>query len=405
MLIIIAWRNIWRNKLRSIVIMLSIAIGLWAGVFVLGFAWGLYKGNLRDVIHKQLSHFQIHHPAFLAQTESVYRISNTDSVLVVLKTDDRVQSVSSRAITTGMISSPTTASGVKINGIIPSDESKQIELDKNVIEGDYFRSEKSNEILIGEKLALKLKVKLKSKVVLTFTGMDNDITSAAFRICGIYKTKNSALDEMMVYVKQPFLQELLGFDKNETNEIAVLLKDENDLVSVKNNVHAEFKNLATKDWRQLSPELDLLVGSFNLYTYIIIGIILLALTFGIINTMLMAVLERVREIGMLMAIGLNKSKLFIMIMLETVFLTLIGCPLGLLMAKLTIGYLGKYGIDLSAFSEGLASYGFSAIIYPEIDNSQYVITSVMTLTAAILSSVYPAIKALQLNPSQAIRKI
>ena len=119
----------------------------------------------------------------------------------------------------------------------------------------------------------------------------------------------------------------------------------------------------------------------------------------------MSVLERVRELGMLMAIGLNKRKIFTMIMLETLYLTLIGCPIGLLVGWLSINFLGKSGINISMFSEGLASFGFSSIVYPSLDNEKYVIVAGMCFLTAILAAIYPAYKALQLNPSEAIRKI
>lgn len=119
----------------------------------------------------------------------------------------------------------------------------------------------------------------------------------------------------------------------------------------------------------------------------------------------MSVLERIRELGMLMAIGLNKRKIFIMIMLETFYLTLIGTPIGLLIGWLTVTTLGKTGINLSMFSEGLSSYGFNSVIYPDLDQDKYVIIATMCLVTAILSAIYPAYKALQLNPSEAIRKI
>ena len=121
--------------------------------------------------------------------------------------------------------------------------------------------------------------------------------------------------------------------------------------------------------------------------------------------MLMSVLERFKELGVLMAIGLNKYKIFIMIMLETIYLTVLGTPIGLLVGWLTVTVLGKTGINISMFSEGLASYGFSAIIYPALDQEKYVIIVSMCLITAILSAIYPSYRALQLNPSEAIRKI
>ena len=405
MLFQIAWRNIWRNKSRSIVVISSIIIGIWAGIFILSFSWGLYKNNINESVYKQLSHIQIHHPAFKDENDSKYTISNTDTIMMQFQTDERIASVSSRVIAFGMITSPTIASGVKIIGINPNSEITQIGLNKNVREGSYFESGKYNEILIGEKLIKKLKVKLKSKVVLTFTNINSEIVSGAFRVGGIYKSKNSSLDETNVYVQQNHLQKLLELKPSETNEIALLLKDEAQLETVKSYSRNIVSIGKIEDWKELSPELGMIIESFNLYTYIISGIILLALTFGIINTMLMSVLDRFKELGMLMAIGLNKRKIFIMIMLETIYLTIIGCPIGLFVGWLTVTVLGRIGINMSMFSEGLASYGFSSVIYPALDQEKYTIIVIMCLITAVISAIYPAHKALQLNPSEAIRKI
>ncbi|WP_281542222.1 ABC transporter permease [Maribacter aestuarii] len=405
MLVQIAWRNIWRNKTRSLVVICSIIIGLWAGVFILAFAWGLYQNNIDDSVFRQLSHIQIHHPLFDVENESKYALSRAKEIVAELQSDDRVHSVSSRVIATGMITSPTTASGVKVFGIEPAVEKEQIRLHENLVEGSYFETGKENELLIGVKLAKKLKVKLKSKVVLMFTNVKSEMVSAAFRVGGIYRSKNISLDEVHVYVPQDHLGKLLFLKPDESNEIAILLNDEKQLAWVKERSKRLVPQGKVEDWKALSPELSMVIDSFNMYTYIVTGIILLALTFGIINTMLMSVLERVRELGMLMAIGLNKTKLFSMIMLETLYLTLIGCPIGLLIGWASIAYLGKQGIDISMFSEGLSSYGFTSIIYPALENQKYGIVAVMFLITALISALYPAYRALQLNPSEAIRKI
>ena len=401
----IAWRNIWRNKSRSLVVISSIVIGVWAGIFILSFAWGLYKNNIDESVYKQSSHIQIHHPTFQEENDSKYTLGNTEAVVRSCQSDDRIASVSSRVIATGMVTSPTTASGVKIYGIDPASEISQIRLNESVREGTYFDSGKDNEILIGEKLARKLNIKLKSKVVLTFTNVNSEIVAGAFRVGGIYKSKNSSLDGTNVYVQQDHLRGLLELKPSESNEIAILIKDEEQLDTIKNYSRTVVSKGKIEGWKELSPELGMIIDSFDLYTYIISGIILLALTFGIINTMLMSVLERIRELGMLMAIGLNKRKIFLMIMLETFYLAVIGSPIGLLVGWLTVTVLGKTGINISMFSEGLASYGFSSMIYPALDQEKYVIIATMCLITALLSAIYPAYKALQLNPSEAIRKI
>lgn len=401
----IAWRNIWRNKSRSLVVISSIVIGVWAGIFILSFSWGLYQNNINETVFNQLSHIQIHNPKFNVENDSKYTLSPTDTIMTRLQADDRIASVSNRIISNGMISSPTTASGVKIYGVDPLAEVKQIGLDNNVQKGAYLDAGKENAILIGEKLAKKLKIKPKSKVVLTFTNVKSEIVSGAFRVVGVYRSKNTSLDEVNVYVLKNHLRKLLHLKPTESNEIAILLKKETQLDAVKKHSADLVPNGKVEDWKELSPELGMIIESFNLYTYILTGIILLALTFGIINTMLMSVLERIRELGMLMAIGLNKRKIFMMIMLETFYLSLVGSPLGLLLGWVTVSIFGNIGINISMFSEGLSSYGFSSLIYPALDNQNYFIIAFMCLITSLLSAIYPALKALRLNPSEAIRKI
>jgi len=254
MLVQIAWRNIWRNKARSLVVISSIIIGVWAGIFIMSFAWGLYKNNIDESVYRQLSHIQIHHPTFGEENDSKFTIINTDEIVKQLQSDNRIASVSSRVISTGMITSPTTAGGVTIYGINHASEITQIRLNEYVREGAYFDSGKQNEILIGEKLARKLKVKFKSKVVLTFTNVNSEIVSGAFRISGIYRSKNISLDEVNVYVQQKHLQELLELKSSESNEIAILVKDEEQLDTLKKFSVGVVPKGKIEDWKALSPE-------------------------------------------------------------------------------------------------------------------------------------------------------
>lgn len=400
----IAWRNIWRNKMRSLVVVASVAIGLWAGMFTTAFSWGLYTEHIHDAIENQLSHIQIHNPSFEADKAPEFTIADGRTITERLKKDGRIKGVSGRIVTSGMISSPVTTAGVLIMGIDPDDEKQVSSISKNVVEGTYFNQQKKNEILIGEKLATKLRVKLRGKIVLTFQSKDGDITAGAFRVAGIFRSRNSSFDELSVFIRAGELSQLLGTG-NEIHEIALLLKRDETCDGIAKELKATYPTLQVQTWKNLSPELELVIDSFQQYMFIFIAIILLALMFGIVNTMLMAVLERQRELGILMAIGLNRWRLFMMIVLETVFLVMLGIPLGILITSLSVNYFNQHGIDVSSFSEGLAQYGFSTVIHPELEASYYFPVALMTAGAALLSAIYPAIKALQLKPAVAIRKI
>lgn len=405
MLTRIAWRNIWRNRVRSLILLSSIALGVWAGIFMLSFSWGMSIQYVQMAIKGQISHIQLHHPEFKEEKKIDFAIPQASAIVDRIEAMEGVQAACGRTITSGMISSPVAGAPANISGVNPEQELAVTMMNDNIIEGDYFSTDRKNQILISEKLANKLKVKLNHKIVLTLQDVDGNITAGAFRITGIYKTRNSTTDELNVFVKSSDLSPLLGLNEGELHEIAVLLKEHVELAPVYNQLKSDFPTLRVEDWRILAPELRLIVDSFKQNMYVFMSIILLALTFGIINTMLMAVLERVHELGVLMAIGMNKLSVFLMIMLETLYLAVIGGACGLILSYITIHLLGKTGIDLSAFSRGLESYGMDTLVYPALQNNQYLEIFIMIFVAAILSAVYPAYKALKLNPVQAIRKI
>jgi len=404
MLFKIAWRNIWRNHTRSLVVIAAVAVGLFAGMFMIAFFQGAVKQEIDSTVETQLSHLQFHNPAFIDDKDANYIINNGLAIIEVLKRDINVKAVSGRVITTGMISSSSTASGVEIHGIIPEDEKTVSNISQDIVEGTYFTGVKKNEIVIGKKLSEKLGVKLHNKIVLTFQSKSGDLTAGSFRIAGIFRSRNSTFDETTVFTQFGDLAGLLGTG-NEVHEIAVMLKDGQKVEQVTKMYKKAYPLLLVQTWKELSPQIALLTGVMDQMMYIIIGIILLALMFGIINTMLMAVLERQREFGMLMAIGMNKPRVFFMILLESVMLTCAGIPAGILLAIGTVGYLAKHGIDLSSISKALSQFGFSNIIYPDLQHSVFLPVILMTAFTAILSAIYPAIKALRFKPAEAIHKI
>lgn len=245
--------------------------------------------------------------------------------------------------------------------------------------------------------------RLRTKIVFTFTGNDGQMVYQAFRLAGVYKTTNTAFDQMNAYVLYNDLANLLGFKRNVFHETAVILNEENELKPFKNKLMDRFPDLSILDWKELAPDAGMMSQYMDFYYYIIMGFILFALAFGIINTMLMAILERLKELGMLMAIGMNKKKVFNMIMLETVFLTMVGAVAGMLIGAVLIYITGQTGINLTSVGEGMEAMGFAAVIHPGIEWHFFFGISLLVVLTAVLSSLIPARKALKLNPADAIR--
>lgn len=400
----IAWRNIWRNRIRSLIITTAIVIGIFAGTFAAALLKGMMEQRIQNVINTELSHIQLHEPEFLKLKESEKYMENITEKTSVIDTISGVKAHSERIIINSMVSSAETGAGVQLTGINPDKEPQVTNLHEQVIKGDYFKSDKKQRIIIGNKLAEKLKVKVNSKVVLTFQALDDTLAYEAFTVAGIFETVNSTYDETHAFVRKKELAEALEIPDNTAHEIAVLLEKNELTKPVKKVIAKSFPNTSVKSWTDLSPEMQVLTASMELTTYIFIGIILLALLFSIINTMLMVVLERTKEIGMLMSVGMNRIKVFTMILLESVYLStfagIIGIGIGYGIAKIT----SYTGIDLSnLYGEGLRNYGYDPVMYPDINIVMVINITLMVIITGIIASLIPARRALKLNPAEAVR--
>ena len=403
MLSIISWRNVWRSKGRSFVVIGAIVLGISALTFAFAFMKSFIQVYIDNAINSQYGHVQLHHPKFSANKDVEFQIDNAEQVINSLRQNKRVASVTSRTLISGMANTAEGTSGIQIHGIVPEDEAKVFRLEESVVEGAYFEEVKRNPILIGNDLAEKLDVEVKSKIVLTFTDEEGNLTSAAFRIAGIFDTNSPLLNQAGAFVLQNDLHRLL--DSEMINEVVVRLNNPENLSGVTEQLSSSFPILEVKNWKELAPELELIITQTSTVLFIIMAIIMLAMGFGIVNTMLMAVLERMKEIGVLMAIGMNKSRIFTMIVLETIMLALVGGPTGLLLGLAIVKHFHHYGFDLSDYAKGLDKFGYDTTVYPDLAPQYYFYLAAGVVVTAIIGAIYPAIKAIKLKPVAAINKI
>lgn len=399
----IAWRNIWRSKMRTGVLVLSIAFGLWAGIVSMGLMRGSTDQRTRTSIETYVSHIQMHNPEYLIERTAEYDIPNPGRVEAVLDTLKRVKAYTERMLVGAMASTAQGATGLQVMGIVPEIEKRVTSVHEKLVSGSYFESDRSNPIVIGSKLAHKLEVREGSKIVLTFQDQAGDLTAGAFRIVGIFETANSTWDESNVFVRRADLAKLYGAE--HIHEIAILLNELRDTEAVRDTLESRFPDLKSETWGEISPELGYTNDVLDQTMYIFVLIILLAMAFGIVNSMLMAVLERKHELGMLLCIGMSKARVFGMVVLETVFVASVGGPLGLVLALLTIRHFGRTGIDLSIVEEGLRSFGIETVIYPALSGGYYVNITIMVIVTAIVSALYPARRAVKYDPAEAVRAV
>ena len=403
-LIKISWRNVWRSKLRSLVVILSVVFGILGGIIMIAMSYGLNEERMNNAVETYLSHIQIHNNLFREDYNIKHTINNLDNIENVLNQDERVVSYTKRIILNGMLSNSNGSYGIQIKGVNPETEKNVTNTHEKLIEGEYFNSKRDNTILVGKKLADKLNLNLKSKVVITFQDEFNELTSLLYRVEGIFKSGNSRYDESNVFVKN------LSITKNlpsfsGIHEIPILLTDIELRSSVKKDLIQLSQNNIVETWDDISKDLAYANEMLAAVLYIFMMIILTGLSFGIVNTMLMAILERKKEIGMLMSIGMNRYKIFLMICFETTFLSMIALPFGLISSYLIVEYYSVVGIDLSIVEAGLENFGVGTRLYLKVPQEQYVVVAIMVFMISIISSIFPSLRALKINPVEATKTI
>jgi len=242
-----------------------------------------------------------------------------------------------------------------------------------------------------------------ARFTLTFIDREGFQTGGRFRIAGLYDIPNNMFESSQVFVLRDDLKRLTGLNEGENHMLMIRLKDVDDTREASQKIAAMFPDLETMNWREIQPDLAMLEQMAKIMYGMFMLIILAALAFGIVNTMLMVVLERTKELGMLTAIGMNKKKVFRLIMSESVFLSLFGGVIGMIISKIIISLTATRGINFASYQEGFEAMGYSAHIYPHIGNDFFVVVTLMIIITGILSAVYPALKALKLDPADALR--
>ncbi len=405
MIWIVSWRNVWRNKLRSGIVIIAVCLGVFAGIFSMAFMRGMANQRLYSAIKTEVSHIQIHTPAFQKANELNNYLDSADIRLTFIRSQDGVVDASKRIIVNAIINSAERGSGIRLLGIDPEHESRVTDLKSRLLEGNYLEElSKGTPIVIGQKLADKLEVKMGSKLVVGMLDSNGQPVYHQFRVGGIYKTVSNGYDETNAFIRYTDMITISGLPGSCAHELAVFMGSRDNSGELAGLLKTKYPELDIKEWDQVMPELGYLTEIMDVYMYIFIMIILLALGFGIVNTMLMVVLERIHELGMLMAVGMNKLRVFKMIMLETVFLSLTGGVLGIILGTVVAEIFRSRGIDLSGlYGEGFAAIGYDSVIYTTVQMNMIVGVTILVILTGLVSSVFPALKALRLNPADAIR--
>lgn len=400
------WRNVWRNKRRSWIIICAVIVGLAGMLFSLAFTEGMMRQTLVNALGTHVAHLEIHKKGFEDKKVINLSIEEPQKVIQAVAEEPGVIAHSPRVVSSGLISSSESSSGISIIGVDPQKEAGVTVIKESVIQGDYLDEEGTYQVLVGQGLAQKLKVGLGDKIVLMAQDLTGDIGSGAYRVKGIFKTASPEFDKYMVYLNLKDSQELLSLG-NRISEVAILIDTPRDPAAVQRSLLTKLDSdeYEVLSWKEIMPIMVSQIEFFDEMMYVFFVVVCIAMGFGIVNTLLMAIMERIREFGVMMSLGVRPRKVFQLVVAESVLLCFCGLVLGNLFTYLLVLYAGRKGFDLSVFSKSLETFGIGHLIYPQLTITMVVIGAVTVLGMGIFASLYPGYKAARLRPVEALRHI
>lgn len=401
---VLAWRNLWRNHRRTVIMLAAISVGAWAMIFMTALMRGMVNDMVRDGIRALPGHVQVHNPLYRDDPSVSNLIAMSDVELAERFSSAGIERFSARVRVPAIISSERESRGVTLLGVDPIQEQSVDAIGSTIVAGTGLDTAASNGIVIGRKLAEKLETEIGKRIVIMSQDPDNEVADRGFRVIGLFEANLAIQEEAFVFAGRQAIQEMLGID-DRVSELAVMGDDYRDVRPLLATVR---QLMGTNDevlpWNELDSYLGSMLAVMDGFVLVWIVVIFLALSFGLVNTLVMAVFERVREIGLMLALGMRPSGILLQIVFESSLLLIIGLAIGNVLAIASILPL-QGGIDISIVAEGMEMFGASSILYPELQASDVVLANVVVLILGFFASLSPAWRASRYEPVEAITKV
>ena len=402
-----AWRNIRRNLRRTLITLSAITFGLAAMIIFFGFTDGFHAQWVENTVKAYTGHIQIYSSGYRDDPQLNRSIANAAEIIKELKTEPAVDTYAERVEVQGLISTAENSYGVLIRGIDPGAEVKITGIKERIIKGDYLNEDKGRGVLIGHRLAEKLNAEIGDKIVLMVQAADGSLTAELFRLQGTFRIGATELDSSfaIVTLKDAQALSLLG---DRVTEIAVMLKNPGDVSPASKRLKERLVSSGYEvyTWEELMPALQEMIDLDNIFMYLILLVVLVVVSLGILNTMLMSIMERTREFGIMMAVGTSPRNVILLVMLESFFIGIIGIISG---AGIGIGInriISIKGFDLSRWGGATEFFAIlDPVIYPETDLINVLWSCAIVFLTALIVSVYPAVRAARLRPVEAMHYV
>ena len=404
----LAWRSLWRNKRRTLITMSSIGLGLFLAVVFIAIAEGFYAKMIDDAVRIQGGHITLEHPEYRGAPAVDLAISEDHAFRQRIARLPAVEEVKALILGQGVAQSSANGVGVVVMGVEPAIEVRSSPLAKRIIRGTYLEEITGRDVVIGSGLARQLKLDIGKKLVLTTNDVYGNLVEELTRVKGIFEVGSDEVDGYLVQVPIGFARTLFSLGPDQVTQLGVVLRDPDDLQDTLREIRAMIagKPVAAYSWDQILPELASYIAMDGYSNQIYQGLLLFLIMFTIFNTILMSVLERRREFAVVLAMGTPPRRLQVQILLESAYLGLLGCVLGLILGG-GVSYLLKiYGLDLSSFlKEGTAIAGVavSPIVYARLTAGLLGTLGLTVFGTTLLLSIYPMRRAATVPVADVLR--
>ena len=394
----LSWRNIWRHRRRNAILLSAIAIAV-TGVTLLNMMMrGMQQDMMNTAIENLTGHVKILAPGYRDDPGIERGFEVVEAWQTALPRD--VQGWAKRIRVPAVVMSERETRGIQLLGVDPVRESISF-LGDATVDGERLAGPGDSRLLVGGLLTEALDTAPGRRLVLVTQGADGRTREAGFRIAGVYRAEIAGLEKAFVFTGLEALQQLLGTDK--ITEISIRLDHEDLEAPTIAGLTGSVENLDVLSWRELEPQAASMVEISDMAIYILFVIVMGALVFGLVNTLVTAVMERLRELGMLRAIGMRPRVVVAQVVVESSIIMAIGVATGLMLAAAMFAFVAD-GIDLTAFDDSLASFGMRPTFVPVFDIRDVVLVVVLSLALSVLASFYPARRAVKIKPLDALRR-
>lgn len=400
----LAWRNLWRNHRRTLIMLAAVILGTWAMIFMTAMMRGMVTQMIQDGISALPGHIQVHDPEYRDDPSVANLISISDTELAAKFDDADIARWATRVRVPAVITSEYESRGITLLGVDPARERGLTFVDYDEVEGRFLESRDDTGIVIGKKLAKMLNTRVGKRVVVMSQDPDNEIADRGFRVVGLFTANVSAFEETFVFAGKSTTQKMLRID-DQVSELVVLGDDYRNVEVLYDKVSAIVDSrVEVRRWFEVDAYLGAMLNIMDGFVFVWIIVIFLALSFGLVNTLVMAVFERVREIGLMLALGMRPVYILGQIIIESLMLLIIGLVLGTALSWAAIQPI-KDGIDISIVGEGLDMWGMSSVLYPDLLLRDVILANVVVLVLGFLASLAPAWRAAHYEPVAAITKV